>query len=70
MNVISKQLKTIFKGQLPVQKQTSKNIIFARSRSECGMRRLCVTRCWQKLLFTEGSSLYNERIHHFKYKCF
>jgi hypothetical protein len=44
VNVISKQLKTIFKGQPPVQKQTSKNIIFARSRSECGMWRLCVTK--------------------------
>ena len=44
VNVISKQLKTIFQGQPPVQKQTSKNIIFARSRSECGMWRLCVTK--------------------------
>lgn len=44
VNVISKQLKTIFQGLKPVEKKTTKNIVFARSRSECGMWRLCVTK--------------------------
>lgn len=44
VNVLSKQLQTIFQGKPQIEKQTFKSIIFARSKSECGMWRLCVTK--------------------------